>query len=133
MRPDLNSPDSHAFLDICRTHALAQVDNKLGDLLHVDDIFALVRVLLILNDLGATSYLQRLLLCHPLPVGGNIPKVWRCETGVGFLRTCEREVQGALQAGHIITFTPIFSLTLFCLSLISFSSFLRAVAYGAAP
>lgn len=129
----MDLPDSHAFFDICRTHALPQVDNELGDLLHVDDIFALVRVLLILNDLGAASNLQRLLLCHPLPVGGNIPKVRRCKTGVGFLARVSLKSKGCNTGEAMITFTPIFSLTLFCLSLISFSSFLRAVAYGAAP
>lgn len=94
MQRDVDLPDSHAFLDICRTHTLAQVDNELGDLLHVDHIFALVRVLLILNDLSAACYLQWLLLCHSLPVGGDIPKVWRCKTGVGFLGTCELGDQG---------------------------------------
>lgn len=53
----MDLPDSHAFLNICRTHALSQVDNELGNLLHVDDMFALVRVLLVLDDLRAASHL----------------------------------------------------------------------------
>lgn len=37
-----NSPHSHAFLDIGRRDALAEVDDKLCYLLDVDDIFALL-------------------------------------------------------------------------------------------
>jgi hypothetical protein len=77
-----NSPYSHALLDICRAHSLSQVDDELGDLLDVDDVFALLRVLLILDDLGASCDLKRLLLGHPLSVGGDIPEMWWCETGI---------------------------------------------------
>lgn len=37
-----NSPYSHAFLDIGRRDALAEVDDKLCYLFDVDDIFALL-------------------------------------------------------------------------------------------
>jgi len=47
----------HALLDIRGRDALAEVDDKLGDLLDVDDIFALLGVLLVLYYLGAAGNL----------------------------------------------------------------------------
>lgn len=54
----VNIPNTHALLDIRRTDSLAQVDDELGNLLDVDDIFALFSVFAFLNDLGATRHLQ---------------------------------------------------------------------------
>ncbi len=48
-------PNSHALLDICRTNALTKLDDELGDLLDINDILALFRVFLILDDLGTSS------------------------------------------------------------------------------
>lgn len=48
-------PYSHALLDICGGYTLPEVDDELGDLLDVDDIFALLRVLFIGDDLGAAG------------------------------------------------------------------------------
>lgn len=83
----MDLPNAHAFLDISRTDALAQVDDKLGDLLDVDHVFALLRILLVLNDLRTSCNLQRLFLLHTLSVGGDVPEVRRRETGVRFLVT----------------------------------------------
>lgn len=83
----MDVPDTHALLDIRRADALAQVDDELGDLLDVDDIFALFRILLVLYDLRTPCDLQRLLLLHALSVGGDIPEMRRRETRIGFLRT----------------------------------------------
>lgn len=80
-------PNSHALFDICRTHSFPQVDDELGDLFDVDHIFALVGILLILDNFCTARHLERLLLCHTLAICGNVPKVWWCKTGVGFLGT----------------------------------------------
>lgn len=53
----MNVPYSHAFLDICRTDSLPQIDDELCDLLDIDDIFVLLGVLLISNDLGTSRHL----------------------------------------------------------------------------
>ena len=45
-------PDSHAFLNIRRTNSLAKLNHKFGYLLDVNNIFALLRVLLVLYYLG---------------------------------------------------------------------------------
>jgi hypothetical protein len=73
---------AHALFDICGRHALAEVDDKLGDLLDVDDIFALLGVLVVLYYLGASRDLKGLLFGHSLPVGGDVPEMWWCEAGV---------------------------------------------------
>lgn len=44
-------PNSHAFLNICRTDPLTELNHKFGYLLDVDNIFALLRILLVLYNL----------------------------------------------------------------------------------
>ena len=77
-----NVPYPHALLNIRRTNSLSQVDDELGDLLDVDEVLALVRILLILDDLGTSCHLQRLFLLHALSIGCNIPEMRRGETSV---------------------------------------------------
>jgi hypothetical protein len=67
------SPYSHTLLDICRTNPLTEIDDELGYLLDVDDIFTLLGILLILNDLRTPGDLQGLLLLHPLSVCSDVP------------------------------------------------------------
>lgn len=38
------SPDSHALLDVCWGHLVAQVHHKLGKLFDVDNVFGVLRV-----------------------------------------------------------------------------------------
>ncbi len=66
-------PNAHALFNICRTDTLTEFDDELGDLLDVNDILALVRVLFILNDFGTPSDLEGMVFLHSLPVCCNIP------------------------------------------------------------
>ena len=66
-------PNSHALFDICRGHAVAELDNEFGDLLDIDDIFTLFGLFLILNYLGTASDLEGVVFGHALPVCSNIP------------------------------------------------------------
>ena len=52
-------PDTHALLDVGGRHVLVQIDDKLGELLHVYDVLGLVAARV--DDLGAAGHLQRLL------------------------------------------------------------------------
>jgi hypothetical protein len=81
-------PYSHALFNICGRYTLAQFDDEFGDLLDVDDIFALLGVLLVLYYLGASGDLEWLFFLHSLPVGGNIPEMWWSESSVRFLYAC---------------------------------------------
>ena len=47
-------PDAHALLNVGRRHAVAERDNKLGDLLNVDQV---PRLVLGRDDLGAAGHL----------------------------------------------------------------------------
>ena len=74
--------DAHAFFYIRRTDSLAELDDEFGDLFDVDDIFALVVVLLVLYYLGAAGDLERVVFGHSLAIGGNVPEVRGCEACV---------------------------------------------------
>ena len=50
-------PYSHALFNIRGADTVAKLDDKLGNLLDVDDILALGLVLIVGNDLGASGYL----------------------------------------------------------------------------
>mmetsp|Transcript_3605 Transcript_3605/g.11856 ORF Transcript_3605/g.11856 Transcript_3605/m.11856 type:complete len:215 (-) Transcript_3605:3-647(-) len=63
--------DAHPFLDVRRRNLLAQPDDELGDLLHVDDVLGLLR--LFFDHLGAPRHLKRLLLLHHLLVRHQVP------------------------------------------------------------
>lgn len=52
-------PYSHAFFYVCRANPLTELDDEFGDLLDVDDIFALVRVFLVLYYLRTSRDLER--------------------------------------------------------------------------
>ena len=47
-------PDAHALLNVGRRHAVAERDDKLGDLLNVDQV---ARLVLGRDDLGAAGHL----------------------------------------------------------------------------
>ena len=66
-------PNSHSLFNICRGHSFAELDDELGDLLDVDDIFALFGLFLVLYYLGAASDLEGVIFGHPLAVCGDIP------------------------------------------------------------
>ena len=68
-----SAPYSHALFNICRRHALAELNNELGDLFNVDDIFALIIVFFILDDLGTSGDLEGVVFLHPLPICRYIP------------------------------------------------------------
>jgi hypothetical protein len=97
-----NAPNPHPLLDIRWRNTVSQPNDKLCDLLEVDDILVLfVGVGLLAlredgqgrcvwssreaDDLGAPSDLQRVLFAHALLVGGKIPQVRRSESSVRFL------------------------------------------------
>lgn len=92
-------PYSHTLLNICRRNTFTQVDNKLGDLLDIDNVFGLVRVIVALDDLRATRHLKRLFFRHPLLICSNIPKVRRSETGIRFLEELSILVPTELEPG----------------------------------
>ena len=48
-------PDPHALLDICWADTFTQIYDELCDLLDVDDIFALLSILFIFDDLRTPS------------------------------------------------------------------------------
>lgn len=75
--------DSHAFFDIGRCHRVGQIDDKLGELLHVDDVFGIICVGV--DNLCATSDLQGLFILEGLLVGREIPQCRRCQTSVALL------------------------------------------------
>lgn len=50
-------PDSHALLDVSRSHLVTQVHHKLGKLFDVYDIFGIFRVCI--DDLRASIYRTR--------------------------------------------------------------------------
>ena len=75
-------PYSHALFNIGGGDTLAELNDEFGNLLDVDDIFALVGVFLVLDDLGAAGDLEGVVFLHALSVGCYIPEVRRCETCV---------------------------------------------------
>jgi len=151
-----DGPDAHALLDVGRRDAVSEGDDKLGDLLDVDDVLVLLvgvgllarrergrrRVLVELEDLCAARHLERVLLAHALLVGREVPQVGRREARRELLDACERasEREGvsqraAARLGEVREDddAPIFSLTRFWTSLMSFSASLRRLAYGPWP
>ena len=66
-------PNPHPLFDICGGHALTKLDNKLSDLLDIDDIFALFGFFLILYYLGTAGDLERVVFGHALAVCGDVP------------------------------------------------------------
>lgn len=106
----LDAPHPHALLDISGSDSIAQSDNKLCDLLDIDDILILlVRIGLCArsarrcrrrrigsicvrrretNDLGAARDLERMLGRLTLFVGGEIPQIGRGESRVRLLDPC---------------------------------------------
>lgn len=58
-RKQCHKPDSHAFLDVSRSNLITEVDHKLGELLHVDDVLGIIGVRV--DDLCTAGYLQGLL------------------------------------------------------------------------
>src|ERR1700760_3627342 len=65
---EINLPNSHAFFDISRADSFTQVHDKLGDLLDIDNVFALLGIFIILNDLRTPGDLERLFFLHPLSI-----------------------------------------------------------------
>lgn len=106
----MDAPHPHALLDISGSDSIAQSDNKLCDLLDIDDILILlVRIGLCArsarrcrrrrigsisvrrretNDLGAARDLERMLGRLTLFVGGEIPQIGRGESRVRLLDPC---------------------------------------------
>jgi hypothetical protein len=79
--------DAHPLLDVGGRDAVAERDDELGDLLHVDHVLGVVGVRR--DDLGAARHLQRLLLLHHLLVGDEVPLRGRREAGVELLHAHE--------------------------------------------
>merc|ERR1719319_1024510 len=75
--------DPHTLLDIRGRHRVGEVHHELGELLHVDDVLGVVAVGV--DDLGAASYLERLLGLEALLVGGEVPEGRRRQAGVRLL------------------------------------------------
>lgn len=100
-----DAPNAHALLDIRGRYPLAKADNKLRNLLDVNDVLVLlVSALLTLqracrvnrlclfrlhgvhgDNLRTPRNLEWVLLRHTLPIRSKIPKVWSCETGLRLL------------------------------------------------
>ena len=68
--------DAHSFLDVRRRDLIAQVDDELGKLLHVDNVLRVVRVCV--DDLGATRHLKRLIWNHGWQKGGRVMLIGNC-------------------------------------------------------
>ena len=95
-------PDPHAFLDVCRGDAVGKIHDKLGELLHIDDVLGIIRVgvddLCASRDLATDrlnlhrrrsiqfSHLQRLLRLEALLVSCEIPQGGRGKSSVGLLQ-----------------------------------------------
>ena len=68
--------DSHAFLDISRRYRIGQIDDKLRELFHINDILCVF--VLSINDLGTSRHLQGLFVLKRLFVSRQIPESrWR--------------------------------------------------------
>lgn len=97
-------PNPHALLDIGWTDALPQLNDEFGYLFDVDDIFAFVGILFILNDLCTSSDLQRMILLHSLSIGCDVPQMRRCQSGIRFLGKISNSSIQSVQ--YMITLTP---------------------------
>lgn len=63
------SPNSHAFLNVSRSHLVTQVHHKLGKLFDIDDVFWILRVCI--DDLCASVGKENSQLIITLPLCAN--------------------------------------------------------------
>lgn len=52
-----NLPNSHTLFNVCRSNIIGKIHNKLGELLHIDDVFRIIRISI--DDFGTSSNLAQ--------------------------------------------------------------------------
>lgn len=76
-------PNSHSLFDIRRRNRISQIDDKLGKLLHIDNVLWVVRIGV--DDFRASGDLQGLFVLERLFVRRQIPQSGRRQPRVALL------------------------------------------------